>query len=101
MNNKISVVIPSFNQGKFLEETIISILDQNYPAVEIFIIDGGSTDETVSIIKKYESRINGWVSEKDNGQSHAINKGFRKCTGDIITWLCSDDLYMPGTFAKV
>jgi glycosyltransferase involved in cell wall biosynthesis len=98
---KISVVVPSFNQGKFLEETIVSILSQNYPSLEIFIIDGGSTDNSVEIIKKYEDRITGWISEKDNGQSDAINKGFRMCTGDIVSWLCSDDLYTPGTLNKI
>ncbi len=101
MNLKISIVIPSYNQGKFLEETILSVLDQNYPELEVFIIDGGSTDNSVDIIKKYENRITGWVSEKDSGQSEAINKGFKKCTGEIVTWLCSDDLYTPGTLQKV
>lgn len=101
MNCKISIVIPSYNQGKFLEETILSVLDQNYPALEVFIIDGGSTDNTLEVIKKYEHRITGWVSEKDNGQSHAINKGFKMCTGEIVSWLCSDDLYTPGTLNKV
>jgi glycosyltransferase involved in cell wall biosynthesis len=98
---KISVVIPSFNQGAFLEETILSVLDQDYPSLEVFVIDGGSTDQSLDIIKKYETKISGWVSEKDDGQSDAINKGFRMCTGDIVSWLCSDDLYMEGALKKV
>lgn len=98
---KISVVIPSFNQGNFLEETILSVLGQDYPLLEIFVIDGGSSDQSVDIIKKYEHKLTGWVSEKDNGQSDAINKGFRMCNGDVVSWLCSDDLYMPGALHKV
>ena len=91
---KISIITPSFNQAEFLEETILSIINQNYPNLEIIIIDGGSTDNSIQIIKKYEEFIDFWVSEKDNGQTHAINKGFKKATGDIITWLCSDDTYL-------
>lgn len=98
---KISVIIPSYNQGRFLEETILSVLDQKYPALELFIIDGGSTDNSLEIIKKYSSQLNGWVSEKDSGQSDAINKGLQKFSGDIVSWLCSDDLYTPGTLYKV
>ncbi|MGB9499506.1 MAG: glycosyltransferase family 2 protein [Dissulfuribacterales bacterium] len=98
---KISIVVPSFNQGRFLERTILSILNQNYPAVELIIIDGGSTDETVSIIQKYEPYIAYWVSEPDNGQSDALNKGFLKATGDIFGWQNSDDIYLPGAFSKV
>jgi glycosyltransferase involved in cell wall biosynthesis len=98
---KISVVIPSFNQGSFLEETILSVLEQDYPLLEIFVIDGGSTDQSLDIIKKYQGKLSGWVSEKDNGQSDAINKGFRMCTGDIVSWLCSDDLFMPDALKKV
>ena len=101
MNRKTAIVIPSLNQGKFLEETIQSVLNQDYPELEIFIIDGGSKDNSVEVIKKYESRITGWVSEKDSGQSEAINKGFERCTGEIVTWLCSDDLYTPGTLKMV
>jgi len=88
---KISIVTPSYNQGAFIEETIRSILLQNYPNLEYIIIDGGSTDNTVEIIKKYEPWITYWVSEKDRGQSHAINKGLALCTGDIFNWICSDD----------
>jgi glycosyltransferase involved in cell wall biosynthesis len=98
---KISIVIPSYNQGKFIEETLRSILLQNYPNTEIIIIDGGSKDETVQIIKKYEPWITYWVSEKDKGQSEAINKGFNKVTGEIVTWLCSDDLFTLGALKKV
>ena len=94
---KISVITPSFNQGQFIEETILSVLGQNYPNIEYIIVDGGSSDNTVDIIHKYENKIHYWISEKDFGQSHAINKGFAKATGDIVCWLNSDDLYMPGT----
>ncbi len=92
---KISIVTPSFNQGNFIEETILSVLNQNYPNLEYIIIDGGSTDQTVDIIKKYEDKIAYWVSEPDRGQSHAINKGFEKCTGEIFNWLNSDDFLEP------
>src|SRR5690606_31772171 len=88
---KISIVTPSYNQGQFIEETILSILNQNYPNLEYIIIDGGSTDNTVEIIKKYEDRITYWVSEKDNGQADAINKGLEQCTGEIFNWINSDD----------
>jgi len=98
---RISVITPSFNQGDFLEETIVSVLQQGYPNLEYIIIDGGSTDRSVSIIEQYQNRLHYWVSEKDSGQSEALNKGLRKATGDIIGWLCSDDLYLPGTFEKV
>lgn len=98
---KISIVTPSFNQGHFLEETILSILNQGYKNLELIIIDGGSTDESVEIIKKYQSHIQYWVSEPDNGQSHAINKGFERCTGDVIAWLNSDDLYTENALGRV
>ncbi len=98
---KISIITPSYNQGQFLEETIRSVLLQNYPNLEYIIIDGGSTDNTVDIIKQYEPWISYWVSERDNGQAHAINKGLEKATGEIIAYLNSDDYYLPGTLFKV
>ena len=90
---KISVITPTFMQGEYIEETITSVIDQNYPNIEFIIIDGGSDDNTVSIIKKYDNFIDYWVSEKDSGQSEAINKGFEKSTGEILTWLNSDDQF--------
>lgn len=93
---KISIVTPSYNQGQFIEETILSVLNQNYPNLEYIIIDGGSTDNTVEIIKKYEDSIKYWISEPDNGQANAINKGFEKCSGEIIGWINSDDYYLEG-----
>lgn len=93
---KITIVTPSYNQGKYIEETIRSILLQNYLNLEYIIIDGGSTDETVSIIKKYEPWITHWISEKDSGQAEAINKGLKIATGDIFNWLNSDDYLTPG-----
>lgn len=98
---KISIVTPSFNQGQFIEETIQSIINQNYPNLEYMIIDGGSTDNTVQIIKKYEKYLTYWVSEKDSGQSEAINKGFARATGEIICWLNSDDILMADALNKV
>lgn len=98
---KISIVTPSYNQGQFIEETIRSILLQNYPNLEYIIIDGGSNDETVEIIKKYGKWITYWVSEPDNGQSHAINKGLSKCTGTVFNWLNSDDYFTPNALEVV
>jgi len=98
---KISIVTPSYNQGRFLEETIRSVLLQNYPNLEYIIMDGGSTDHSVEIIRRYESQIAYWESAKDNGQSHAINKGFALATGDVLAYLNSDDAYTPGTLMKV
>lgn len=98
---KISIITPSLNQGHFIEETICSVLDQRYPNLEYIIIDGSSTDNTVEVIKKYEKHLTYWVSEKDSGQSDAINKGIQKATGEIVNWLNSDDYYEPGALMKV
>ncbi len=98
---KISVITPSYNQGIYIEETIQSVLNQNYPNLEYIIIDGGSNDSTVEVIKKYESKIDFWVSEKDKGQADAINRGFGKATGDILCWLNSDDYFFPETLKYV
>lgn len=98
---KISVITPSYNQGHFLEQTIVSVLGQQYPNLEFIIIDGGSTDNSVEIIKKYEQYVTYWITKKDNGQASAINEGFAKATGDVLCWLNSDDMYIPGALLKV
>ena len=98
---KISIITPSFNQGQYLEETIQSVLDQKYPNLEYIIMDGGSTDNSVEIIKKYESQLAHWESKPDGGQSDAINKGFNMASGDILAWLNSDDYYTPDTLHQV
>lgn len=98
---KLSIITPSYNQGEFLEATIKSVLAQGYPNLEYIIIDGGSTDKSVEIIKKYEKYLTYWVSEKDKGQTDAINKGLEKSTGEILGWINSDDVYLNGTFFKV
>ena len=98
---KISIVTPSFNQGAYLENTIVSVLGQNYPDIEYVIIDGGSSDNSIEIIRNYESSLAFWVSEPDNGQAHAINKGLGRVTGDLVAWIASDDWYEPGTFNLV
>ena len=98
---KISIVTPSFNQGMFLEETIQSVLSQQYPNLEYMIIDGGSNDNSVNIIKQYAPRLSYWESERDRGFGHAINKGFARAKGSIVCWLNSDDVLLPGALLTV
>ncbi len=97
---KISIIIPSLNQGQFIERTICSILDQNYPNLELIVIDGGSIDNTRQILKRYSKKLT-WFSDRDDGQSDALNKGLKKTTGEIISYLNSDDMLLPGSLAKI
>jgi FkbM family methyltransferase len=97
----ISIVTPSFRQGAFVERTLLSVLDQRYPNLEYFVQDGGSQDSTVATLQKHNARLAGWVSEQDSGQSQAINRGFAKTSGEIMAWLNSDDLLLPGALATV
>lgn len=97
----ISIVVPNYNGGATIESTLKSLIDQNYPKLEIIVVDGGSSDNSIEIIKQFEAHIKWWISEKDDGQSSAINKGFAKCTGEIVNWLCSDDILTPDALHTV
>lgn len=98
---KISLVTCSYQQGKFLDATMRSVLDQRYRDLEYIVIDGGSRDESVEVIRRHEAHLAYWVSEKDRGQTHALRKGFDRATGDILGWLCSDDLLLPDALNRV
>lgn len=100
-NPRISIVTPSFNQGRFIERTLLSVLDQDCAGLEYFVQDGGSADETPAILRRYEERLSGWASERDSGQSQAINRGFARTRGEIMGWLNSDDLLLPGALSFV
>ena len=97
----ISVVVPNYNGGATLGATLRSLIEQNYARLEILVVDGGSTDNSVEVISQYEQHITWWVSEKDRGQTHAINKGFARATGEIVNWLCSDDVLLPGALDAI
>ena len=101
MAPKLTVVTPSYNQGKFIERTIRSVLDQGYPNLEYVIVDGGSTDESVDVIRRYEDQLAWWVSEPDRGQTDALDKGIERTSGEIVAYINSDDHYLPGAFETV
>ena len=98
---RISVVVPNLNSAATLERCLRSVIDQRYPALELIVVDGGSSDGSVEVIQKYADRIAWWVSEKDRGQASGINKGFARATGDVMNWLCSDDELLPGALARI
>ncbi|MCC9601111.1 glycosyltransferase [Stieleria sp. JC731] len=97
----ISVVCPSYQQGRYIEQMILSVIYQNYPKVQLVIFDGGSTDETVNVFKAYQDEISHWVSKQDRGQSDALNQGFQFASGDVVGWQNADDLYLPNAFWNV
>lgn len=97
---KVSIIMPSYNQGQFLEASIQSVLAQDYPNLEFILVDGGSKDNSLEIIKKYQDRFDWWISEKDKGHADALNKGFSHATGEILAWLNSDDIYFPNAVSE-
>ncbi len=101
MTPTISVIVPSFNQGRFLETCLESVLSQRYPKLELIVIDGGSTDDSVAIIRRHASQLAHWVSEPDGGQSAGINKGLARATGEVVAWLNADDFHLPGALDLV
>ena len=101
MHPKISIITPTLNQAQYLEETMLSVLGQNYEPLEYIVVDGGSSDETLAILRRYAHRLAYWESGEDRGQAHALNKGLERATGDIVAYISSDDVYLPGAFAAV